>query len=83
MRYYLLDEKHRALVMTCGRTIASGSCILEFYTHYRPHLSEHDMEFFTMACGSRWKCERVLTERFAVRVSLFCSPLSDSLNNSH
>ena len=72
---FVLDKKHRALLTTCERIIASGGCVLVFYTHHRPHLAERDMEFFTIARESRWKCEKVLTERFAVRVSLFCSPL--------
>ena len=75
--FFALDEKHRALLTTCERVIASGSCVLVFYTHHRPNLAERDMEFFTIACESRWECEKVLTERFAVRVSVFCSPLAE------
>ena len=61
-------KKHRALLTTCERTIAPGGCVLVFYTHHRPHLAHRDMEFFKMAGEMRWECEKVLTERFPVRV---------------
>ena len=64
-------KKHRALLTTCERAIAPGGCVLVFYTHHRPHLAHRDMEFFGMAGEMRWKCEKVLTERFPVRVCLW------------
>lgn len=63
-------KKHRALLTTCEQTIAPGGCVLVFYTHHRPHLAHRDMEFFEMAGEMRWECEKVLTERFPVRVCL-------------
>ena len=60
-------KKHRALLTTCELAIAPGGCVLVFYTHHRPHLAQRDMEFFDMARGSGWKCDKVLTERFPVR----------------
>jgi len=57
-------SQHRALLSTCERTIAPGGCVLVFYTHHRPHLAHRDMEFFKIAGGMRWECEKVLTERF-------------------
>ena len=39
-----------------------------FYTHHRPHLAERDMAFFDVARETGWACEKVLTERFAVRL---------------
>lgn len=62
-------KKHRALLTTCELAIAPGGCVLVFYTHHRPHLAQRDMEFFDMARGSGWKCDKVLTERFPVRFS--------------
>jgi nicotinamide N-methyltransferase len=65
------NKKHRALLTTCERAIASAGCVLVFYTHHRPHLAQRDMEFFDMARESGWECEKVLTERFPVRFSVF------------
>jgi hypothetical protein len=45
--------------------------VLVFYTHHRPHLAHRDMEFFEIAGEMRWECEKVLTERFPVRVLSF------------
>jgi hypothetical protein len=64
-------KKHRALLTTCERTIAPGGCVLVFYTHHRPHLAHRDMEFFEIAGEMGWECEKVLTERFPVRVCLW------------
>jgi hypothetical protein len=49
--------------------------VLVFYTHHRPHLAHRDMEFFEMAGEMGWGCEKVLTERFPVRVSIRSSYL--------
>ena len=62
------EKKHRALLTTCERTIAPSGCVLVFYTHHRPRLAHRDMVFFEMASEMRWECEKVLTERFPVRV---------------
>lgn len=64
------NEKHRALLTTCEHAIAPGGCVLVFYTHHRPHLAQRDMDFFGMARKTGWECEKVLTERFPVRLSL-------------
>ena len=72
-------NKHRALLTTCERTIAPGGCVLVFYTHHRPHLAHRDMEFFEMAGEMRWECEKVLTERFPVRVLVVRSDFSHNL----
>jgi nicotinamide N-methyltransferase len=63
-------EKHRALLATCEHATAPGGCVLVFYTHHRPHLAHRDMEFFEVAREMGWKCEKLLTERFPVRVSV-------------
>jgi predicted nicotinamide N-methyase len=73
---WIWDKKHRALLTTCERSIVPGGCVLVFYTHHRPHLAQRDMEFFEMARESRWECEKILTERFPVRVMLFCAEVS-------
>ena len=69
--FFRTEKKHRALLTTCERAIAPGGCVLVFYTHHRPHLAHRDMEFFEMASEMRWECEKVLTERFPVRVCLW------------
>jgi nicotinamide N-methyltransferase len=50
--------------------------VLVFYTHHRPHLAQRDIEFFKIAGEMGWECEKVLTERFPVRVSVFRSGVS-------
>ena len=64
----MMGSQHRALLWTCGHTLASRGCVLMFYTHHRPHLAERDMAFFDVARETGWTCEEVLTERFAVRL---------------
>jgi len=57
-------SQHRALLTTCERALATGGCVLVFYTHHRPHLAHRDMEFFEMARETGWECQKVSTERF-------------------
>ncbi|KAJ7207289.1 nicotinamide N-methyltransferase [Mycena haematopus] len=60
-------SQHDALLQTCAGCLAptEGSCVLVFYTHHRPHLADRDMEFFAKARGLGWRCEEVVTRRFA------------------
>jgi nicotinamide N-methyltransferase len=38
-----------------------------FYTHHKPHFAERDLAIFEVARETGWVCDKVLTERFAVR----------------
>ena len=64
----MMGSQHRALLWTCEHALAPHGCVLMFYTHHRPHLAERDMAFFDVARETGWACEKVLTERFAVRL---------------
>ena len=64
------------LLWTCEHAVAPHGCVLMFYTHHRPHLAERDMAFFDVARETGWACEKVLTERFAVRLRACADVLS-------
>jgi len=40
---------HRALLWTCEQAVARGGCMLEFFTHHKPHHIGRDLAFFEVA----------------------------------
>ena len=81
-------SQHDALLATCESALTPSTSessgvtpsVLVFYTHHRPHLAHRDMEFFSKAEAKGWVVEKVVEERFPVRLCpRFTEPRSSSI----